>query len=104
MKDLVTSYETLCCSMSLKTHFLHSHLDSFHVSCDATRDEHGVRSYQNVSSMENTYMGKRSAAILADYCWKLKMDALEIQYKRQTKRALFNSYKFIVVSCFLTAI
>jgi len=104
MEDLVTSYETLCCSISLKMHFLLSHLDYFHVSCDATRDEHGVQSDQGISAMENTYKGKRCAAILADYCWKSERDALEIQYKRQTKRALFNSYKFTVVSCFLTAI
>lgn len=104
MEDLVTSYETLCCSMSLKMYFLHSHLDSFHVNCVATRDEHGVLSYQDISAMENTYKGKRSAAILVDYCYKLKKNALEIQYKRQAKMALFNSYKFIVVSCFLSVI
>ena len=105
MEDLVTSYETLCCSdMSLKLHFLHSHLDSFRVSSDATHEERGVRSYQDISAMENTYKGKRCAAILADYCWKLKRDAMEIQYKRRMKKALFNSYTFIVVSCFLREI
>jgi len=84
--------------------FLLSHLDSFHVSCDATRDENGVQSYQDISAMENTYKGKQCAAILAEYCWKSEMDALEIQYKRQTKRVLFISYKFTVVSFFLRAI
>lgn len=104
-QDLVISYETLyCSSMSFKMHFLHSHLDSFHVSCDVTRDERGVRSYQHISAMENSYKDKQSAAILADYCWKLIRSALEIQYKRQTKRSLFNSCKFIVVSCFFRAI
>ena len=90
--------------MSLKMHFLHSHLDSLHVSCVAKRDAQGVPSYQDISKMENTYKGKRSAPIFVDYCWKLKKNALEIQYKRQAKMVLFNSYKFIVVSCFLSVI
>ena len=65
--------------MSLKMHFLLSHLGSFHVSCDATRDERGVQSYQDRSAVENTYKGKQCAAILADYCWKSERHALEIQ-------------------------
>lgn len=48
--------------MSLKMYFLHSYLDSLYVNRDATRDEHGVRSYQDISGMENTYKGKRIAA------------------------------------------
>jgi len=74
--------------MSLKMHFLHSHLDSFNVSFDTRRGEHGVHSYQDISAMKNTYNGKRSAAILSDCCWELKRGALEIQYKRQTKSFL----------------
>jgi len=33
--DLITSYEKLLCNMSLKMHFLPSHLDSFLVNCCA---------------------------------------------------------------------
>jgi hypothetical protein len=31
--------------------------------------------------MENRYKGKWGADILAEYCWKVKRDAPEIQYK-----------------------
>jgi hypothetical protein len=44
-KILLTSYERFCCSMALKMHFLHPHLDSFRASCNAARVEHGVPSY-----------------------------------------------------------
>jgi len=35
VEDLITSYEKLLCNMSLKMHFLPSHLDSFLVNCCA---------------------------------------------------------------------
>jgi len=44
--------------MSLKIHFLHSHLDFFPESCGAVSDEHGERFHQDISSMEKSYQGK----------------------------------------------
>jgi hypothetical protein len=64
--------------MSLKMHFLHSHLDCFPVNYGAISDEHGEHFHQDISAMENRYKGKWSAAMLADYCWTVKSDALEI--------------------------
>jgi hypothetical protein len=86
MEDLATSYDKLRCNMSLKMHFLHSHLDSFPANCGAVSDEHGERFHQDISAMGNRYKGKWSAAMLADYCCKVNTDASEIQYKRQAKR------------------
>ena len=44
--------------MSLKIHFLHSHLDFFPEDCGAVSDEHGERFHQDISSMEKRYQGK----------------------------------------------
>jgi hypothetical protein len=68
--------------------FLHSHLDSFPVICGAVCDEHGERFHQDISAMENRYKGKGSAAMLADYCWRVRKVATEIQHTRQAKRRL----------------
>ncbi|GFX87926.1 uncharacterized protein TNCV_4373911 [Trichonephila clavipes] len=38
---LITSYKNLGCNMSLKIHFLHSHLDFFPENLGAVSDEHG---------------------------------------------------------------
>ena len=78
MEDLITSYKKLGCNLSLKTHFLHSHLDSFQINCGAVSDKHGECFHQDISVMEVTYMGKWGAAILADYCWTMKNDAPDI--------------------------
>jgi len=72
--------------MSLKIHFLQSHLDFFPENCGAVSDEHGERFDQHISSMENRYQGKWNCAMLADYCWTLARDAPTIEYKRQAKR------------------
>ena len=39
--NLQKSYKMLGCTMSLKIHFLHSHLDFFPFNCGAVSDEHG---------------------------------------------------------------
>ncbi|UYV72415.1 hypothetical protein LAZ67_9003037 [Cordylochernes scorpioides] len=43
--------------MSLKIHFLHSHLDFFLDNLGAVSDEHGERFHQAISSMEKRYQG-----------------------------------------------
>jgi len=41
VNNLLQSYQTLGSYMSLKIHFLHSHLDFFPENCGAVSDEHG---------------------------------------------------------------
>jgi len=72
--------------MSLKIHFLHSHLNFFPEKCGAVSDEHGERFHQDISSIEKRYQGKWICAVLADCCWTLARDAPAMEYKRQAKR------------------
>lgn len=83
---LLSSYKKLGCNMSLKIHFLHSHLDFFPNNCGAVSDEHGERFHQDISAMEKRYQGKWSPSMLADYCWTVTRDAPDVAYKRQAKR------------------
>ncbi|UYV64585.1 K02A2.6-like [Cordylochernes scorpioides] len=55
VNDLLLSYKALRCNMSLKIHFLHSHLDFFPDNLGAVSDEHGERFHQAISSMEKRY-------------------------------------------------
>ncbi|UYV62448.1 hypothetical protein LAZ67_2000628 [Cordylochernes scorpioides] len=57
VNDLLLSYKALGCNMSLKIHFLHSHLDFFPDNLGAVSDEHGERFHQDISSMEKRYQG-----------------------------------------------
>ncbi|UYV64347.1 RYR2 [Cordylochernes scorpioides] len=81
VNDLLLSYKALGCNMSLKIHFLHSHLYFFPDNLGAVSDEHGERFHQEISSMEKRYQGKWSPAMLADDCWALKRDLPQAKYR-----------------------
>jgi len=57
--------------MSLKLHFLHSHLDIFPENMEAVSDERGERFNQDILQTEKRYSGKCSPNMLADYSWNL---------------------------------
>ena len=63
--------------MSMKIHFLLSHMDFFPLNCVAVSGEYGERFQQDISAMEHRYKGKWSTAILGDYCWMMESGAIE---------------------------
>ena len=83
------SYEALGCKMSLKVHFLMSHMDFFPDNMGSVSDEHGERFHQDVSVMEKRYKKKWSPAMLADFCWMLQCDAPDMAYKRASRAKHF---------------
>ena len=89
VNDLLTSYKAMGCNMSLKIHFLHSHLDVFPENLGAVSDENGERFHQDILDMEKRYQGKWSSSMLADYCWTLKRDAPGTKYRRKTYTCTF---------------
>lgn len=89
VQQLLHSYEALGCKMSLKLHFLMSHLDFFPDNMGSVSDEHGERFHQDVAVMEKRYKGKWSPSMLADYCWMLQRDAPDVPYKRKSNTKHF---------------
>lgn len=83
--DLIKSYHHLGCNMSLKLHFLHSHLSFFPENAGDVSDEHGERFHQDISRMESRYKGRWSPAMLADFCWNLQRDEPNATHKRKAK-------------------
>lgn len=83
VSELLRSYKKMGCRMSLKIHFLHSHLDSFPTNLGAVSDEQGERFHQDISEMERRYQGRWDSAMLGDYCWFLKRES-NIQYKKKS--------------------
>jgi hypothetical protein len=72
VNDLLTAYRAMGCNMSLKVHFLGSHLDFFPENLGTISDEHGERFHQDICNMEKRYQSKWSLSMLADYCWTLE--------------------------------
>ena len=86
--DLLHAYQELGARMSLKIHFLHSHLDFFPSNMGDISDEHGERFHQEIKAMENRYQGKVNEHMMADYCWFLQQES-DTQHNRKSKRQKF---------------
>jgi hypothetical protein len=84
VEELLSAYKTMGCNMSLKVHFLHSHLDFFPENLGAVSDEHGERFHQDIAKFERRFSGKWNASMLAEYCWFLGRETSTSGYKRKT--------------------
>ncbi|GBM57054.1 hypothetical protein AVEN_157020-1 [Araneus ventricosus] len=76
------AYKTTGCNMSLKIHFLHSHLEFYPENLGSVSDEHGEQFHQAISNMGARYQGKWNPKMLADYFWTLKMDIPQAKHSR----------------------
>jgi len=57
--------------MSVKLHFLHSHLNFFPDNLGDISEEQGERFHQDIKDIEGRYQGRWDVSMLADYCWLL---------------------------------
>jgi hypothetical protein len=89
VQDLLTSYKAMGCNMSLKIHFLESHLDFFPENLGEVSDEHGERFHKDISAMEKRYQGKWTSSMLVEYCWTLKRDVCEENYGQKSYASTF---------------
>jgi len=89
VQDLLTSYKAMGCNMKMKIHFLESHLDCFPENLGEVSDEHGERFRQDILALEKRYQGKWTSSMLADYCWSLKRDVPEANYRRKSYASTF---------------
>jgi hypothetical protein len=75
--------------MSLKIHFLETHLDFFPENLSEVCDEHGERFHQDITTTEKRYQGKWTSSILVDYCWTLKRDVPNAKYHQKSYTSTF---------------
>ena len=88
--NLLHNYHKMGCKMSLKVHFLHSHLPFFHKNLEAVSDEHGERFHQGIAVIEKRFKGKWLIGMLAEYCLSLKRDKPEQEQKKDDVELLFS--------------
>lgn len=84
VRRLLDSFQKMGCRMSLKMHFLHSHLNFFPDNLGAVSDEQGERFHQDIQVMETRYQGFWNESMMADYCWMLYRDEPQKVYKRKS--------------------
>jgi hypothetical protein len=91
VNNMLEKYKVLGCKMSLKLHFLFSHLDQFPENLGAVSEEQGERFHKDIKEMERRYQGRWSVSIMAYYCWMLKSDECDTTHKRKSGRRNFQS-------------
>lgn len=84
VQDMLNAYQGMGCRMSLKMHFLHSHLSFFPDNLGAVSDEHGERFHQEISTMEERYQGRFNPNMMGDYCWFLQRETVS-EHKRKSR-------------------
>ncbi|GBN45433.1 hypothetical protein AVEN_183448-1 [Araneus ventricosus] len=90
---MIKNFKILGCSMSLKVHFLDSHLDNFPENLGAVSEEQGERFHQDIKEMERRYQGKWNVSMIADYSWNLQKDSPCKVHKRKSDKRTFEVKK-----------
>lgn len=86
VEQLLINYKEIGANMSLKIHFLHSHLDYFsELPLGEVSDEQGERFHQDIATFEQRYAEKISARMMGDYCWSLIRETNIIEYNRRSQ-------------------
>ncbi|KYQ53584.1 hypothetical protein ALC60_00111 [Trachymyrmex zeteki] len=91
--DMNNNFRNLGCNMSIKLHYLRSHLEWFPQNLGDVSEEQGERFHQDIKEMERRYQGKWSTSMLADYCWCLQRDLPHAQHKRRSGSRSFQEKK-----------
>jgi len=91
VQNCLNSYRNLGYNMSIKVHFLFSHIENFPENLGDVSDEQGEGFHQDIKIMEERYQGRLSKTIMADFCWCLQRKQEEGQQKKNvTLRNLIN--------------
>jgi hypothetical protein len=65
IQNLLQNYQKLGCWMSLKIHFLYSHLNFYSENIGIFRDEKGEWFYLNITKMQQQYQGRWDLGVSA---------------------------------------
>jgi len=90
-ETILKSFKDLGCNMSIKVHYLHSHLDRFPKNLGNFSEEQGERFHQDLKIMEDRYQGRWDIHMMADYCWNLQRDDVNKVHSRVSNKRSFKS-------------
>ena len=90
---MLKCFEKLGANMSIKLHYLFSHLDRFPQNLGDFSDEQGERFHQDIKVMEERYQGRWDQHTMADYCWNLLRDCPDVHHSRKSYKRQFSLTK-----------
>lgn len=91
VEEMLTHFQNLGCNMSIKVHYLHSHLDRFPENLGDLSEEQGERFHQDIRTMEERYQGRWDAHMMADFCWSIQSNTSLFNNSRKSTKRKFQS-------------
>ncbi|GBP13914.1 hypothetical protein EVAR_10482_1 [Eumeta japonica] len=89
VENLLLQLKNMAYNMSIKLHFLHSHLDRFPENLGDMSEEQGERMRQDLRVMEERYQGFWDTHMKADYCWSLIRHFPKSTHRRRALKLSF---------------
>ena len=86
---MLQNFQALDARMSIKLHYLFSHLDYFPENLGNVSEEQGERFHQDIRTIEERYQGRWDSHMTADYCWTLIRDCTEQSHSRKSYKRTF---------------
>jgi hypothetical protein len=83
VENMLFHFNRLGCNMSVKVHYLHSHLDRFPENLGDLSKGQVERFHQDIKTMEAIYQGRWDAHMMADYCWNVIRDCRGRSHSRE---------------------
>lgn len=89
IEHMLSTFEAVGSRMSVKLHYLKSHLKSFKENNAHFSEEQGERFHQDLKPFERRYDGKKSKErMLGEYIWSIVRETNDEDYKRKTRNCL----------------
>ena len=97
--NMLANLKALGCSLSLKLHFLNSHLSYFPENLGSVSEKRGEIFHQDIKEMERRYHGRWNVYIIVDYCWMLHREEPQaVRIRKSSKRSLELKKKILLRS------
>ncbi|GFV38923.1 uncharacterized protein TNCV_192911 [Trichonephila clavipes] len=90
VESMLLILKELGCNMSIKIHFLHSHLYRFPQNLGDFSEEQGKRFHQHLRTMKQRYQGRWGSHMMSDYCWSLQRDLPKVFHSRKSYKRSFH--------------
>lgn len=78
VRDMLDAFWQIDVNMSLKIHFMNSHLELFASQLPSESDEQGEKFHQIAKPFEENYKGKELRSMVTDLCWSLIDEKLHL--------------------------
>ena len=75
--------------MSIKIHYLFSHLGRFPENLGEVSEERGEKFHQAIKNMEMGYQGRWDSRIMSGFFWSLMRDSTQQNYKWKSYKRAF---------------